>query len=129
VNDTSKSRFAGLFIVRYDETTRNRQLANLLTLIENDRNPVIAAGDFNTNSTSLAYGRIASVLKDTYAEAGYGFGHTWGHAPVMRLPAFIPPVLRLDYIWHSDDLMTLSHEVAPGLGSDHLPVVATLAWR
>jgi vancomycin resistance protein VanJ len=129
VTDTSRSRFAGLFITRYDETTRNRQIANLLSIIQDDPNPVIAAGDFNTNSTSPAYGRIAAVLKDTYAEAGYGLGHTWGYAPVLRLPAFIPPVLRVDYIWHSDDLMALSHEVAPGLGSDHLPIVATLAWR
>lgn len=37
------------------------------------------------------------------------------------------PLLRVDYIWHSDGLRTVDVGTGPrGLGSDHLPVYAVL---
>jgi vancomycin resistance protein VanJ len=122
-------RFPFSFMLSYDETRRNAQIDRLLAILRADPNPVILAGDFNTSATSVAYGRIASVLKDTHAEVGHGLGHTWAHSPVAGAPAWLPPLLRIDYIWHSAGLVALTHEVAPPLGSDHFPVVAALAWK
>ncbi|MBZ0300947.1 MAG: endonuclease/exonuclease/phosphatase, partial [Anaerolineae bacterium] len=74
------------------------------------------------------YGELAAAMGDSFRETSAGLGTTW---PAARgdddIPALIPPVLRLDYIWHSRQLRTLSTEIGPDLGSDHLPVVAVLA--
>jgi endonuclease/exonuclease/phosphatase family metal-dependent hydrolase len=39
------------------------------------------------------------------------------------------PLLRIDYIFHSADLATVGARVGPLGGSDHLPIVADLAFR
>jgi vancomycin resistance protein VanJ len=36
---------------------------------------------------------------------------------------------RYDYIWHTAELQALDASVGSDGGSDHLPVVARLAWR
>jgi endonuclease/exonuclease/phosphatase family metal-dependent hydrolase len=46
--------------------------------------------------------------------------------PVGRRP--FPPVVRLDYVFHDDHFRTLSaHVWQDSGGSDHLPVIASLA--
>ena len=42
--------------------------------------------------------------------------------------AFIPPLLRLDYIWHTPDLRASQAWLGDPFGSDHRPVVAILRW-
>jgi vancomycin resistance protein VanJ len=39
------------------------------------------------------------------------------------------PLVRIDYIFHSPDLMASNARVVPDGGSDHIPVVADLAFR
>lgn len=114
--------------LQYDETHRNQLIRNLLALLAEENLPYIVAGDFNTSDNAVLYGEMAAVLNDSYRETNIGLGATWpaamGDDP---LPEFIPPMLRIDYVWHSDDLRALSTAIGPNLGSDHLPVVATLA--
>ena len=38
----------------------------------------------------------------------------------------LPPVLRVDYIWHTAELTTLAAWVGGNAGSDHLPVLARM---
>ena len=61
-------------------------------------------------------------MHDSFREAAIGLGATW---PANAAPW--PPLLRLDYVWHSDGLRAVSAETGPHLGSDHLPLVVTLA--
>lgn len=116
-------------VARYDETQRNWEVEQLLSVVRADSNPVIVAGDFNTSPYSTMYARVAALLQDTQAEAGSGLGHTWPNGAVVGAPQWLPALLRIDYIWHSAEFVALSHQVAGPLGSDHLPVMAVLAWK
>jgi vancomycin resistance protein VanJ len=80
--------------------------------------PTILLCDCNLTETSQAYAQLAAQLRDSFREAGWGFGNTYPASPL--------PLLRYDYIWHSDELRAEAAEVRPAAGSDHLPVLARL---
>ena len=121
--------YFGHVLLHYDETRRNAQLEQLLKIVRADPNPVIVAGDFNLSPYSAEYTQMAAELQDTHAAAGSGLGHTWPSNVVIGAPQWLPALLRIDYIWHSAEFVTLSHRVAGPLGSDHLPLMAVLAWE
>jgi len=83
------------------------------------------------------YRLIASVLRDSWREAGYGFGHTFPGTPTI--PGTRPVILgiqvpkwliRIDCIFHSPDLFASTAQIIPSDGaSDHRPVMATLRFR
>jgi len=93
--------------------------------------PVIVAGDFNSTDQSDAYRILTGSLTDAYRAAGWGFGHTfpayggsWHGIPIL------PRQVRIDMIFYSEEFVALSSEVGASHGeSDHLPVMARLAWR
>lgn len=114
-------------VAKYDDRRRNMQIDRLLTLLESEQYPVIVAGDFNMSDNAVIYGQITRRLNDSYREAGFGLGATWPIAEIAGFPRIIPPLLRIDYIWHSDQFSALNAAVGSELGSDHLPLVTTLA--
>lgn len=113
--------FLGQLALRYDETRRNTFIHNLLAIIEAETLPYIVAGDFNTSDNALIYPEIAALMRDSFREAGVGMGATW---PVAL--SGLQTLLRIDYVWHSADLHTLTAATGPPLGSDHLPLLVTL---
>ncbi|MEO1441680.1 MAG: endonuclease/exonuclease/phosphatase family protein [Chloroflexota bacterium] len=118
----------GIYMLsRYDDTQRNRQIDALLNVLADETRPYIVAGDFNMGDNTVTYGELSAVMTDTQREAGVGFGHTWPVLGARRFPEVLPTVLRIDYIWHSGDFITTDIYRGPYLGSDHLPVVATLS--
>ncbi|MFM7109329.1 MAG: endonuclease/exonuclease/phosphatase family protein [Planctomycetaceae bacterium] len=82
--------------------------------------PCIVAGDFNATPWSLPYRVFAarSGLRDT--ATGRGVQPTWN----ARLPA---PRIPIDHVFASPEMAVLRRTVGPDVGSDHLPVEATLA--
>jgi endonuclease/exonuclease/phosphatase family metal-dependent hydrolase len=60
---------------------------------------------------------IQAGLIDSWAEAGSGDGYTFDSDE---------PFQRIDWIWHTDDLVALDVEVLTSTASDHLPVIITL---
>lgn len=94
--------------------------------------PVIALGDFNTTARSTAYETVALTLTDSWREAGYGFGNTFPGGPLSPTPlgVSVPPwLLRIDYVFHSDEIVATEAGIGPwDGGSDHRPVLVTLAW-
>ncbi|MEM6281833.1 MAG: endonuclease/exonuclease/phosphatase family protein [Chloroflexota bacterium] len=118
----------GIYMIsRYDDTERNRQIDSLLDVLADETRPYIVAGDFNMSDNVVKYHDIAAVMVDAQREAGTGMGHTWPVMGARRFPVWVPTALRIDYIWHSGDFITTHSYRGPYLGSDHLPVVATLA--
>jgi len=112
----------------FDDRQRNREIAGAVKLLEEERDPFIFGGDFNMNATVPTYDLIAQYARDSYSEAGMGLGLSWPIARIADLPAFVPPLIRIDYVWHSPHFCATRAELGPELGSDHLPVVVNLQW-
>lgn len=117
------------FMLEYDETRRNKQIERLLEIVANEPQPYLVLGDFNTSSYSVIYDRMVAVMQDSYQELGYGTGHTYPVGGVHPFPAWVQPMIRIDYIWHSQHWRTVHFEVGPALNSDHLPLVAELVLQ
>jgi endonuclease/exonuclease/phosphatase (EEP) superfamily protein YafD len=108
---------------RYDESRRNQQIDELLRFVQGETLPILLAGDFNMSEWSPVYNQIDSFLDDAYRQSSWGIGATWPAGASEELPDFLPPLLRLDYFWHSAGIEPLSTTLGLPLGSDHLPIV------
>jgi endonuclease/exonuclease/phosphatase (EEP) superfamily protein YafD len=112
---------------RYDVHWRDVQLAALLDQTRGVDGPLVVMGDFNQTEWSPSYLALTAELEDGFRATGWGFGHTyptrWGRWPISL------PLLRIDYILHSPELVAARARVGQDGGSYHLPVVADLAFR
>jgi vancomycin resistance protein VanJ len=108
-------------LLSYNDENRNQQIDAFLAHIETETLPYIVAGDFNMSDNAAPYPRLAAVMNDAFREVGTGFGASW-----PALFSYIPPLVRIDYIWHSDHFRTISVTQGPDIGSDHLPLYAML---
>lgn len=87
--------------------------------------PGLLLGDFNATDQSSAHALIRETgLYDAFREAGWGYGPTWPSRAGGR--EYFPPVVRIDYIWHTDHFRATRAWVGGDAGSDHLPVLAAL---
>jgi endonuclease/exonuclease/phosphatase (EEP) superfamily protein YafD len=113
------------------------QEAFILANLANQSGSAIMGGDANTNSLSDAYQTITEELIDSYRSAGYGLGNTFPggttpggdrpHIGSLYVPAWL---MRIDYVFHSNDWTTLSARTARIDGvSDHRGVIVKLAHR
>jgi endonuclease/exonuclease/phosphatase (EEP) superfamily protein YafD len=110
---------------------REQQVTWLTADLADRQGPIIVAGDFNTTDQSDAYAILADHLTDAHYAAGWGMGHTFpAYAGSFRGLPIVPRQMRLDMIFHSEEFVALSSRVSCAYGeSDHLPVLARLAWR
>ncbi len=109
------------------------QTRQIMELVTQETYPVLLMCDCNNTPLSATYDLINNQLTDSFAEQGFGFGLTfpaggydWGN---MHTPDFIKPLIRIDYIWHSDLIVTLEVKVwtnGNGGTSDHYPVWSRL---
>lgn len=93
--------------------------------------PAVLIGDLNATDQSEEYAILARAgLVDAYREAGFGFGPTFPSHKGYGYPfEQAIPLIRVDYIFHTRHLNTLHAWVGPDAESDHLPVLAELAWQ
>ena len=90
------------------------QTMALEAIVESLDGPVVAAGDFNSVSTT----RIGRQVRgDLGLHPAPGFPGTW--------PAFLPAPLgmTIDQVWATPDLAFVSRRLGAANGSDHRPVV------
>lgn len=115
-----------------------RQIQSLARLAV-ESPPAILLGDFNLADWWGEYAYLRSTgLKDAFFEAGTERGHTLPRriGPWKRFLALnrllsglpLPPMVRVDYIWYTEPLTCQRAWVGQDTGSDHLPVLAQLAW-
>jgi endonuclease/exonuclease/phosphatase (EEP) superfamily protein YafD len=114
-------------VLKYDHTARNGQIRRLIERLEGEPLPYIVAGDFNMSDQTDVYQDLAALMNDSFREAGAGLGTSWPAVQAIGLPGLLPPLVRIDYIWHSDNFQALQAEQGPYLGSDHLPLSAALS--
>ena len=91
--------------------------------------PAVVLADVNRVAWQGAYRRIAAAgLVDAFGVAGRGRGAT---APTRLVAggvsrAALPPLLRIDYVWHTAHFRADAAWIGEDAGSDHLPVLARL---
>lgn len=116
---------------------RERQAQQVVNFAATHLGPLLVFGDFNTTDLSTAHGILTSKLHDSWREGGYGLGLTFPGGKSdrgagisfkgIKVPTWL---VRIDYIFHSDDLRTVSARIGQWDGqSDHRPVIAELALR
>ncbi len=104
---------------------REREAQTIADFAAAQPGPLIVTGDFNTTDQSMAYRIVAGALHDSWREAGWGLGHTYGPG-LLRL-GFRLWLVRIDYIFVSDEWhVTDAHTGLWGGISDHRPLIATL---
>jgi len=108
-------RLASAFKKRVSQTEK------ILHHIEESPYPVIVCGDFNDTPVSYCYSKFNAELNDAFKGSGNGIGNTY----VGKLP----PLLRIDYIFHSDDLHSFGYKRINEKLSDHYPITCKLQVR
>jgi endonuclease/exonuclease/phosphatase family metal-dependent hydrolase len=93
------------------------QVETVSGVIKSSPYPVVLCGDFNDTPVSYCYRLIDKQLDDTFVKKGKGIGQT--HAQML-------PLLRLDYIFHSNSMQTIEHKTIDKDYSDHFPVVTRI---
>jgi endonuclease/exonuclease/phosphatase family metal-dependent hydrolase len=82
--------------------------------------PVVICGDMNNSAFSYVYRNIKGKLKDSFEEAGKGFGETY---KFRYYPA------RIDYIFVDEKITVKKFENFPKfINSDHFPIMARLSF-
>ena len=98
-------------------TRRPKQVEDVMRDIDSSPVEAIVVGDFNDTPMSYTYYRLCRARKDSFEEAGTGFGATFAH---------VLPFLRIDYILFPDKFNALRHRVIHRDYSDHYPVEAII---
>lgn len=108
---------------------RSEEIGRLTEMLDSIEGPIVLGGDFNMTERSADYRQVAARLTDAYKAVGRGLGHTFprrGAAP-RTFPAPCP-MLRLDYVWHSEHFQATWARRGDAGHSDHHPVIVGLRW-
>lgn len=99
---------------------RDSLFAELAALVGSETMPVIVIGDFNATPWSYAFRAFTSDTGLVNSQVGFGLAATW---PADSFLTLVP----LDHMLHSDSLTTVTRDVGPDLGSDHLPLMVEVS--
>ncbi len=99
-------------------TRRPKQVGQVLKNIGECPSETLVCGDFNDTPMSYTYYRMRKGRKDSFVEAGTGFGATY---------SVLWPLLRIDYIMFPKSYTILSHTTPKLKYSDHYPVIVEVA--
>lgn len=113
VRDIS-GRLRTAFIRRSEQVNRVR--AHMLT----SPYPAILCGDFNDTPVSFTYRKLLGDMEDSFRGSGNGIGNTYRG----NFPSF-----RIDYIFHSHELVSGGYQSDRIKMSDHYPVECEFAWK
>ncbi len=98
---------------------QQKQLDTLSSHIKTCKYKVIMAGDMNNTAYSWVYKTMKSDFKDSFLEAGNGFGKTY---TFKKIP------LRIDYIFSDKSSTVINHQNFQQKFSDHYPISASLEF-
>lgn len=111
-----------LFIRISKAFKQQQQQAEILKEHKKDcKYPIIICGDMNNSAFSYVYRSIKGKLKDSFEEAGKGFGETY---KFRYYPA------RIDYIFVDGKMTVKKFDTFPEfINSDHFPIMARLSFE
>jgi endonuclease/exonuclease/phosphatase (EEP) superfamily protein YafD len=99
---------------------QTNHVARLIALRSGVAGPLIIAGDFNMTPWSY---RLQRLLAATGLRRHATFLSSWPTDGQYRLPY---PAFLIDHVLTTPEIKSVSIRIGPGLGSDHLPVIAAL---
>lgn len=100
--------------------SRNRQLADIAEVVAALDDPLVLIGDLNTSMWAHHYKALVKATGLYDARDGFGVIPSWP----TRLPFAMIPI---DHCLVSRDLVVLDIAAGPHIGSDHLPLLVSLA--
>lgn len=112
----SRLRELKLFVFKMKDNSHKRaeQVDLISKEIEKSPYPVLLCGDFNDIPSSYTYKTIRKSLIDSFGAAGSGYQYTF---------RYLFKMLRIDYVFHSNDFTTLNSYSSDSSFSDHNMVV------
>ncbi len=106
-----------------DWSRREGDLQVVMDFIGDEQGPQIVLGDFNMADSEPPYASLRKRWQDAFREAGWGMGFTF------HRPEFPFPLWRIDYVFHTPDMMAQSARLGWFSESDHRPVIAVLGFK
>lgn len=108
-----------------DETEYRRQKSlEISAIVARLPLPKIIAGDFNMPVESRIYRTYWSNYQNAFSRSGTGYG--WTERASVR---GIPVGIRIDHVLVDKSVKPLTFETGPDVGSDHLPIIADIAFH
>ena len=101
--------------MRHSLSLRPRQVDKVLEHIASCKSGTVLCGDFNDSPMSYTYQRLIRGHRDTFCEAGHGFGATY---------RILWPALRIDYVFLPETFRAVGHTTPKKRFSDHYPVIS-----
>lgn len=99
---------------------RNTQLASIADLFKGRDGSQVLVGDLNASLWDIHYRSLEENTGLRNARTGFGIVPTW--------PTFMPfAMIPIDHVLVSDDLSVVGMRSGPRIGSDHLPLIVTIA--
>ncbi|MEY2792423.1 MAG: hypothetical protein RJA76_415 [Bacteroidota bacterium] len=94
-----------------------REMDQINRFIQKSPYPILVMGDLNETPYGFAYGTIRERLKNSFEEAGNGFGFTLNRSPYL---------VRIDNQFYSEEFEILQFQTLRNIKfSDHFPIVGT----
>ncbi len=94
-----------------------REMDQINRMIQKSPYPILVMGDLNETPYGYAYGTIRERLKNSFEEAGNGFGFTLNRSPY---------VVRIDNQFFSEEFNILQFQTLRKVKfSDHFPIIGT----
>ena len=99
---------------------RNEQLESIADLFEGLQGPQVLVADLNASMWDIHYRSLEETTGLRNARTGFGMLPTW--------PTFMPfAMIPIDHVLVSDDISVVEMRTGPRIGSDHLPLLVTIA--
>jgi endonuclease/exonuclease/phosphatase (EEP) superfamily protein YafD len=114
--------------LHFDGQSRAAEIDEVLRRTETVDTPLLLVGDFNMTNLSDDYARVNARYEDAYRQIGWGMGFGFPNFAVAFHVKYMPPIARIDYIFHDSHFQPVEMRVGTDSGgSDHFPIYATLA--
>ncbi|RYG35005.1 hypothetical protein EON81_13995 [bacterium] len=110
----------GLRSMRNGAVHQESDYQQTLDLIRGDDLPLLLGGDFNNPPRHALTRKLSNRLENCFSTCGSGIGLSY---PSRN------PYTRIDHFYVNRGFETLGAQVGPDLGSDHLPLLAKIAFR
>lgn len=104
-----------------DAEYRDQVMEEVAAMVDAETVPAVVVGDLNATPWSYAFRKLANEGNLVDSLRGNGYQASW---PASLWYGFKIPI---DHMLHTAELTTVTRDLGPDLGSDHAPLMVTVA--